>query len=138
MAYCTLTDIKKEIELEVLVELTDDPVNPSGLVGEANVISAIERADSIINGFLSTRMSVPAEATPTLRTLSTDLAIYTLFSRKENIPDTRAERYNAAMRFLKDFAAGNVNTGVVSDPTGRYPIYSGPETDFDATVWDKY
>ncbi len=138
MAYCTLEDILKELDRAVLIELTDDPENPTGLIGEANVTSAIERAGAVIDGFLRTRMDVPASPTPTLVSLCTDIAIYTLYSRKENVPEIRVDRYTMAMDFLKGFSDGKSTIGAVGDGTSQYPRYSSVDAEFGVDTWDRY
>jgi len=110
--YCTLDDILEEIGRSVLVDLSDDSDTPTGDIIEANVISAIERAGAVIDGYIGQRMSIPVEATPTVKALAVDIAIYTLMSRNENVTKVREERYGAAMTFLKSFAEGKVTIGL--------------------------
>jgi phage gp36-like protein len=133
MPYCSLVDILEEIDEEVLVAITD--TTDSGLVDSAKVDSAIARADSIINGYLSSRVSVPVvSVTETLKTLSIDIAIHRLFSRKESVPEEREKKFDQALSFLEAFAKGTVELGAPIDGTTNYSagaIYYAPEKDFD-------
>ncbi|MHC1728574.1 MAG: phage protein Gp36 family protein [Syntrophobacteraceae bacterium] len=138
MPYCTIDDLKKEIDQEVLIDLTDDPVNPLGVIGEANANSAIIRASAVMDGYLAAVLSVPAAGTPTLTAICVDISMYTLFSRKENVPKNRGDRYGAALNFLKAVVENKASIGVGSETTSRYPICSAPEPDFPATVWETY
>ncbi|MCE5333844.1 MAG: DUF1320 domain-containing protein [Desulfobacteraceae bacterium] len=137
MAYCTQADILKEIDESVLIELTDLET-PTGAIVTANVDSAIVRAGAIIDGYLSRKMSVPADVTPTLTALAVDLAIYTLMSRKENVTKQREARYDSAMAFLKAVVDGTASIGVESDTTSRYALHFGPPPDFGPKTWRRY
>ncbi len=139
MGYCTQADIEKELDLAVLIDLTDDPDNPTGEVGAANVESAIVRASAVVDGYLSAKVSVPAAVTPTLTAVCVDIAVYTLFSRKENVPKNRGDRYGAAINFLRAVVDGKAMLGTEADGESRYPIHSGPTPDFYGDdVWSEY
>jgi phage gp36-like protein len=140
MAYCTLDDIKEEIQEEVLIEITD--LEETGAINEARVVTAIERADSIINAHLGVRIPVPVDPVPdAVNEMSVDIALYTLFSRNENVPKLRTDRHNMAIRMLKDFAAGNLSVGAIlgeESSAGTGIVYSAPSKDFDEAAWRKY
>jgi len=142
MAYCTIDDILEELDEQTLIELTDDLVEPTGAVNAQNVLSAIERADSIIDGFVSSRYSVPLDSpTQTVKELSVDLAIYTLFTRRMIPLKQRHERYMAAMQFLQDVATGNADLGSSEDgskPSAiRFGVYA-PDPYWSDDLWEKY
>jgi phage gp36-like protein len=134
MAYCSLADILEEIDEEVLIAITD--TTDSGVVDSVKIDSAIARADSIIDGYLSSRVSVPVvTVTQTLKTLSIDIAIHRLFSRKESVPQEREKKFEQALEFLNAFTKGLVELGApISGESLGYSaaaIYYAPEKDFD-------
>ncbi len=106
MAYCTLDDIKKMIPEITIIQLTDD--EDTGEIVESRVDEAIEAADAEIDSYCAGRYSVPFETVPPLvKKLSVDLAVYNLYARKvESVPEAKKDRYNNAMRALRDVAAG--------------------------------
>jgi len=125
MAYCTQTDILKQITEDQLLQLTDD--DDTGSIDTDVVIAAITDADDVIDGYCAQRYSVPFTTTPgIINTISVDLAIYNLFSRRiHTIPELRKERYENSMKLLKDIESGRISLGVPapaenSDRIGSY------------------
>jgi len=116
MAYSTLADILERLPEEVLVRLTDDA--DQGQVDTAVVERAIADADAEIDGYVGTRYSVPLSPVPDLvRKLSVELSIYHLFSRRRGAPEEWRQRYEDAIRLLRDLAAGRVSLGT-GEPSG--------------------
>jgi len=115
MAYSALTDIEKLIPEETVIQLTDD--EGTGEVVQDPVTEAIAKADSEIDAYLAAQYDVPLSPVPALiRNLSTDIAIYNLYSRRvEEIPQTRAERYKNAIRILEKISKGEISLGT-GDP----------------------
>jgi phage gp36-like protein len=143
MAYCTLEDLLNEIDRAVLVELTDDPEDPTGDIIEANIDSAIAKADAVIDGYVGCRVSVPIEyPTNTIREISKDISLFVIFTRKETLPEQRKTRYEAAMKFLNTFSYGEGSLGaVIGDAPAESlnkVIYSAPTQDMPAEAWDEY
>jgi hypothetical protein len=73
----------------------------------------IERADSLINGYLAIRYVIPFALTPALtppliRTLSTDLAMMDVVDRWPNTPDWIIRRIERAQEILKMIAEGSM------------------------------
>ena len=91
--YSTLTDIKKLIPEDTVIQLTDD--ENTGAVVESRVTEAIAQADAEIDSYCGGKYSVPFTTVPDIvKKISVDIAIYNLYSRKvEEIPETRADRY---------------------------------------------
>ena len=117
MPYCTIDDIRKQIEEARLIQLTDD--EGTGAVVTVRVDRAISDADEEINGYLGARLSVPVSPVPeSLRRLSTDITVYNLYGRREKVPENRIERYRNAIKFLGQAALGRVSLGA-SDPEGN-------------------
>lgn len=112
--YCSLDDIKKRLDEDVLVRLTDD--SGSGQIDASVVNQAIEDASAEVDGYLQGRYDVPLQVVPTLiRRLSTDIAVYLLFARRgleEAGPDGVIwKAYQAARDTLSKMAKGEVRIG---------------------------
>lgn len=134
MAYCALTDILDQIEEADLLDVTDD--ENLGQVSEPRVLKAIADADAEINGYCGKRYRVPFDPVPDLiRKLSVDIAIYNLFSRRNEItPEERRNRYKDAIAFLRLVASGAGTLGE-DDPSGNpapaeRPTMTGPSRIF--------
>ena len=133
MAYSTLTDVKKLIPEDTLIQLTDD--EGAGVINEARVTEAIAQADSEIDSYLGIRYSVPLSPVPdVVKKLSVDMAIYNLYSRRvEEIPATRAVRYKNSIRLLEGISKGTVSIGEKIEPeeavSGDQPQVSTSESD---------
>jgi len=119
MAYCTLDDIVKLIPEAALIELTDD--EGTGEVSAERVSESIAQADSEIDGYCGTKYSVPFTTAPAvIKKCSVDIAIYNLYSRQmEEIPETRADRYKNAIRFLGLVAKGEISLGLDPSPAAK-------------------
>ena len=104
MAYCTEDDLLKMIPEEDLTDLTVE----SGEVPDSLIIAdAISKADAEIDSYLGVKYVVPLSPTPDqVKALSVDLAIYHLYSRHSIVLPVRQQKYEAAVAFLKQVAAG--------------------------------
>lgn len=112
MAYSTQTDLEEQIGPDELIQLTDD--TGSGTVDTSVVDRAIADADAEIDSYCGSRYIMPFSPVPAMiRKLSVDLAIYNLSSRRAilKITDERQNRYDNAVRFLRDVSAGRVSLG---------------------------
>jgi phage gp36-like protein len=116
MAYCSEDDLFKMIPQSELGELTAE----SGEVPDSLIImDAISKAGAEIDSYLGVRYVVPLGATPAqVKALAVDLAIYHLYSRRSVVPPVRQQKYDAAVAFLKQAAAGQV---VIVGPQGELP-----------------
>jgi len=141
MVYCAIDDIKKIINA-VLLQLSDDTdsaivsaemldvaVAGGDLTGYteaeqaavavvmANIVEAIDNADSMIDGYAASRYLTPFNPVPRLiHVISIDIAIYNLYSRRENVPEIREKRYKDAVRLLDRLADGKLTIGEVDKP----------------------
>jgi len=128
MSYCVLDDLKKQVSDQVLIALTDD----DGLeIKQAIIDSAINDADAEINGYARTQYDVPFNPVPPdiIRKLSVDITLYNLFSRRGFDKEKEAniiDRYNNAVRFLKDLAKGTVTIGVTTSSGSGLPTPAPP------------
>lgn len=135
MAYCTPADILGIISEETLIQLTDDDDN--GSVDMDKVDAAIADADAEVNGYCGARYGVPFSPVPAIvKKLSTDIAIYNLFALRESVPDPRVKRYDNAIKFLTQVAAGKISLGV-SDPDGTPAKDERPDIASDDRLFDR-
>ena len=111
MGYCAKADILERISSDELARLTDDA---NGTTVDDNLVSrAIADADAEIDVHLAVRHSLPLPSTPTvLLKLSTELAIYHLYSRRMGAPDFWRTRYEDGLKMLKLIAAGKISLGL--------------------------
>ena len=95
MAYCTQSDIEKQLPSERLITLTDDDgddIPDTGVIDEA-----IADADEEIDSYLAARYTVPVSPVPGIvKKLSVDIAIWNLYARRTVQDDNREKRYQAA------------------------------------------
>ena len=114
MAYCTQDDILEQLDEDILIQLTDDA--DAGVVDSDKVTRAIADADAEIDSYCGVRNSVPFTTVPArIRMLSVDIAIYNLYARRKGAPENRKERYDNAIRYLKDVSTGKASLGA-NDP----------------------
>jgi phage gp36-like protein len=104
MAYCTINDIEKMIPVIEMAELTAE----SGNTPDSNVVSeAIAKADAEIDSYLGVKYTVPFSSAPArVKSLSEDISIYYLYTRRSIAPELREKNYKNANDFLKSIAAG--------------------------------
>lgn len=104
MAYSTQDDLLAMIPQAELAALTAE----SGEVPDSQVVAeAISRADAEIDAACGLRYAVPFSPAPErVKTLSADLAIYHLYSRRSVAPEVWRQKYQDALAFLKQVAAG--------------------------------
>ncbi|WP_051327183.1 gp436 family protein [Desulfatibacillum aliphaticivorans] len=128
MAYSTQTDIEKQLDQDILIQLTDD--DDSGAVDAVVLAGAIADADSEIDSYCGTRYDIPLSPAPgMIRKISVDIAIYNLYGRRSMGPPENVEkRYNNAVRFLRDVSSGKVTLGA-SAPEPQSS--SGPQSTTD-------
>ncbi len=141
MSYATITDIKKWLDEDELIQLTDD--GDLGIVDTAVVDTALEYSDAVIDGYIGTRYTLPLANVPAVLVLySVDLAICSLYDRRDTgRPEHWKDRCKNAARFLEMVAAGKISLGV-DDPAGTGASdtveVSGPEQLFPHSELDKY
>lgn len=141
MAYCTITDIRAIVNEDVLIQLTVDTsaaitwamvvlAVAGGALGDleedeaaaateaaASLRDAIDNADSMIDGYAASRYLTPFNPVPRLiHIISIDIAIYNLYSRRENVPEIREKRYKDAVKLLDRLADGKLTIGEVDKP----------------------
>lgn len=109
MTYASQQNLIDRFGEDELIQLTDR--DNLGAIDAAVVARALADADAEINGYLSTRYTLPLSPVPAvLEKLACDIARYQLFENA--VTEIVKERYENAIRFLKDVAAGKVTLGV--------------------------
>ena len=146
MAYCTIDDVKKMIDEVKLIRLTDD--ENTGTLNSDRLQESIDSAAEEIDTYIGGRIALPINGIvpPILNKFNVDIGIYNVYSRaKENIPEVRDKRYNAAIRFLEKFSEGKRSIGCQPspDPPGEGDYAGGSRIDartkiFDETTMGKY
>lgn len=133
MAYSTLADLLEKISRDELVELACDARPGDYETDEAYQAAAeqelqevtaraIEDADSEIESYCGERYSLPFSPVPVIvRKLSTDIAIYGLFARRQGAPEDRKVRYDNAVKLLLKLAEGTVTLGVSAPAETKSP-----------------
>lgn len=77
---------------------------------QALIAQALADADSTIDGYLATRYAVPMASPPAaVKRLACDMARY--FLHDDQASETVQKRYDAALTFFRDVAAGKVSLG---------------------------
>lgn len=109
MAYCIQSDIEKLVPTQELAQITTE----SGSTPDADVVTEmIAKADAEIDAYCGSRYTVPFTTVPDIvASLSVDMAIYHLYSRRSIAPEVRRLKYDDAVKFLKDVAAGRATLG---------------------------
>jgi phage gp36-like protein len=109
MTYASQQTLIDRFGEDELIQLTDRA--NLGAIDATVVARALADADAEINGYLSTRYTLPLSPVPAvLEKLACDIARYQLFENA--VTEIVKERYENAIRFLKDVAAGKVTLGV--------------------------
>jgi phage gp36-like protein len=117
MAYSTQDDVLSMISQAELAALTSE----AGEIPDSQVVAAaISRADAEIDAALGLRYAVPLSLVPErVKTLSVDLALYHLYSRRGVAPEVWCRKYQDALAFLKQVAGGQATlAGSEGDPPG--------------------
>ena len=104
MAYSTQDDLLTMISQAELAALTAE----AGDEPDSQVVAeAIARADAEIDAACGMRYTVPFSLVPErVKSLSADLAIYHLYSRRSVAPEVWRHKYKDGLDFLKQVAAG--------------------------------
>ena len=147
MTYCNLDNIKQVISEAELIQLTDD--NNTGVINENIVNSAISYAETTINGYISSRYSLPLSETPELiKTFAIDLSIYRLHSRRFmlDMPESLEVRYKNIIRELEKIQKGTIslnikepdNTEIVADNSEYYCNKTYEDKLFPRSELDKF
>ena len=97
--YCTLDDIKKQVQETTLIEITDDAL--SGQINTDVINETILYASTLIDGYLRGRYTLPLQSIPEIIKLTAvDLAVYRLYSRRfhTDMPDSINDKYKNSIK----------------------------------------
>lgn len=125
MSYSTLEDLKKLLQEETIIQLTDDenlsptaidPTDEDHAAIVGRIDEAIAAADATIDSYCQDRYTVPLSPVPAkISQISVDLTIYNLFSRRDmDMPEIRKERNKEGIRFLEKVSKDEIHLGVSS------------------------
>ena len=116
MAYATQDDlVPVRLTLDELVQLTDDStsdVDPgAGQVNTAIVDAIMAEASGRVDGYCRQRYQTPLQPSEIVKGLTLDIAEFLLFTRRRTTKtsETVRQRYEDAIAFLKDIAAGKAS-----------------------------
>ena len=108
MSYITQEGMIERFGEQELIQLTDH--EQLGVMGDAVLLRAIEDADTEINSWIATKMSVPATAgLPFLARVAADIARYRLYD--DAVSETVRMRYEDAVRALTAISKGLMTLG---------------------------
>lgn len=111
--YCTLDDIKKQVQETTLIEITDD--NLTGEINTDVADEAILYSQTLINGYLRGRYTLPLTATPELlKVIAVDLSVYRLYARRfhTEMPEPVSDKYKNTMKLLEQIQKGTISLGI--------------------------
>ncbi len=114
--YCTLEDLKKALPERILLQLTDDENEEQFVISPPNgaysrVVSAITDADSMIDGYVSGRYTLPFPVVPQLiKQISVNLTICGLYERNHEaeLPEAIISRRKAFIKTLESLQDGTI------------------------------
>lgn len=137
MTYATQTDMNERFGEAELIQLTDRGGSTGAIVTDV-LDQALADADSMIDGYLAARYTLPLASVPTvLIRIGCDLARYYLYD--DGAPKEVGERYQAAINFLKSVSRGEVSLGLTTPPTSSgAPDYSAPDRVFTRTTLEDF
>jgi phage gp36-like protein len=105
MPYATQNDLLQRMTLVQLTQLTDD--SNTGQPDATVVSGALEEASGRVDAYCRERYVTPLQPSDTVTTVTRDVAVYFLFSRRpQKMSDVVRQRYEDAMALLKDISAG--------------------------------
>lgn len=135
MPYCTISDLISQIPESNIIQLTDD--EGLGVVNQARVDKAITTADSVVDGYLRGRYSLPLSTVPELiKTIAIDITVYKLYERRLELemPETMMSRYKNALKMLEQIQKGLIKLGIESAEAGTgQGHYKTNKTEADRT-----
>ncbi len=110
MAYATQADlVPLRMTAKDLTELTDD--DNTGTINTSLVSAVLEEASGRVESYCRNRYATPLQASDDVQSLTLDIAVYLLFSRRRetNVGETVKTRFDQAIAFLKDIASSKAS-----------------------------
>jgi phage gp36-like protein len=128
MAYATQDNlVPLRMTESDLIELTDD--DNTGAVNTTIVDAALEEASGKVDSYCRNRYVTPLQSSDDVVALTTDIAVYLLFSRRRDARPNEIvrQRFEDAMKFLSDIATKKASIDQpATQPTAQSSL-SGPE-----------
>jgi len=136
--YCQIEDIRKQVQEDTLIQLTDD--NQSGQIDSVIVDEAVIYSETLIDGYLRGRYVLPLASVPeVIKILAVDLTIYRLYSRRfqTETSDAVTEKYKNSIKILEQIQRGIISLGI--ETVGRPPELGEYRTNktFEARTFPK-
>jgi len=113
MSYCTLDNVKQQVSETTLIEVTDD--NQANEINTAIVDEAILYSETLIDGYLRGRYTLPLAITPLLiKILAIDLTVFRLYSRRfhTDMPESINDKYKNSVKLLEQIQKGIISLGI--------------------------
>lgn len=128
MGYATLADLVARFGEQELIQLTNRDAPGTGPVVGAVAAEALADAESEVNSYLASRYTLPlAEVPRVLVRITSDIARYGLYGATAGADEVVTQRYQDAIKFLRDVSAGKATLGI-ADPQETQPAQSaGPD-----------
>jgi len=121
--YATLTDMVQRFGESELLHLTDP--TGSGEVDEALLDLALTDACGEVDSYIASVLIDPVSvAPPRLVSVTCDIARYRLYALAGGEPEQIKDRYDSAVRWLKDVAKGAASLGLTPAEGGTAPVIS--------------
>lgn len=112
MTYVTSDTMQSRFGVDELIQLTD-PDN-RGNIDAAVMAQAIADADGLIESYIVRAVALPLTEIPAnLSRAAADITRFYLY--RDDPPENVQKRYDEAVRWLKDVAAGKATLGVAAD-----------------------
>lgn len=112
MAYCTLDDIKKYLDEESVIALSDD--DKDGVPDAAVIDEVIAGADADIDMYLAGKYVIPlSPVVPVIVKISAKFAIHYLFLRRNEaeMPEKWDKDYDQTLALLESIARCDIKIG---------------------------
>lgn len=121
MPYSTIDNLLELMPEKNLIDISNDE-GGAETVNLDNVVAAIAKADSVIDGYVGAQKKVPLDPVPGLvQTLSCNLAIFFLYRRLGMVPDIWQDQYKADTAVLVKISTGQISLGVASGEAAKEP-----------------
>lgn len=133
MIYATLADVRRLLDEDELVQLTDD--TDTGLVAEEVIVQELTEASKLIDDYAGGPVAGEHAA---LRRCCAELVICALYDRRRGPPEHWKDRCKRAWAFLDEVASGKFRLGS-EGPAGTGPaLVNGPTRLFPHDELDRY
>lgn len=129
MSYADVDELVRRYGENTILQLTDD--TRSGQIKREAAETALADAQAEIDGYLI-RYKLPFQAAPRILTVyCCDIAVYRLATGMRQLTEDMQSRYDAAVAFLKQVAAGRAALSGLPDapqpPTGDAVVFNEPQ-----------